>query len=76
MSIYSLGGRFFGNSEFMNSSNPITQLAHPVKLVTGLNTPNGIAVNNCGEKLEGHHIAIFHIRGQRIRRFESDCDSP
>ena len=57
-----------------------TQLAHPVRVVTGLNSPYGIAVNTRGEMIVseqgGHHIAIFDIRGKRIRTFGSKGDSP
>ena len=57
-----------------------TQLAHPVRVVTGLNHPYGIVVNSCGEMIVsewfGHQIAIFDIRGQRIRTFGSCGDSP
>ena len=57
-----------------------TQLAHPVRVVTGLNNPYGIAVNSRGEMIVsehgGCHIALFDIRGQRIRTFGSPSDSP
>ena len=57
-----------------------TQLAHPVTVVTGLSDPYGIAFNSRGEMIVsewfGHQIAIFDIRGQRIRTFGSFGDSP
>ena len=57
-----------------------TQLAHPVRVVTGLNWPYGIAFNSRGEMIVsewgGHQIAIFDIRGQRIRTFGSRGYSP
>ena len=57
-----------------------TQLAHPVRVVTGLTNPYGIAVNSHGEMIvsecAGHQIAIFDIRRQRIRTFGSRGDSP
>ena len=57
-----------------------TQLAHPVRVMTGLNHPYGIAVNNRGEMIVnecgGHQIAIFDIRRQRIRTFGSHGESP
>ena len=57
-----------------------TQLAHPVRVVTGLNKPYGIAFNSRGEMIVsepgGHQIAIFDIRGQRIRTFGSCGHSP
>ena len=52
-----------------------TQLGHPVRVVTGVNLPYGIAFNSRGEMIVsecwGHQISIFDIRGQRIRTFGS-----
>ena len=46
-----------------------------MRVVTGLDKPYGIAVNSRGEMIVsesgGHQIAIFDIRGQRIRTFGS-----
>ena len=57
-----------------------TQLAHPVRVVTDLKKPYGIAFNSRGEMIVsefvGHQIAIFDIKGQRIRTFGSHGDSP
>ena len=57
-----------------------TQLGHPVRVVTGLNYPYGIAFNSRGEMIisenGGHKISIFDIRGQKIRTFGSHGDSP
>ena len=57
-----------------------TQLGHPVRVVTGLNYPYGIAFNSRGEMIisenEGHRISIFDTRGQKIRTFGSWGDSP
>ena len=57
-----------------------TQLGHPVRVVTGLNAPYGIAFNSRGEMIisecDGHRISIFDIRGQKIRTFGSRGDSP
>ena len=51
-----------------------------MRVVTGLNNPCGIAFNSRGEMIVrergSHHIAIFDIRGQRIRTFGSHGDSP
>ena len=56
-----------------------TQLAHPVRVVTGLNNPYGIAINSRREMIVsewlGHQIAILDIRGQRIKTFGSRGDS-
>ena len=58
-----------------------TQLGHPVRVVTGLIKPYGIAYNSqedmivseCG----GHRVSIFKIRGQgKIRTFGSQSDRP
>ena len=52
-----------------------TQLGHPVRVVTGVKEPYGIAFNSRGEMIvsecQGHQISIFDIRGQRIRTFGS-----
>ena len=57
-----------------------TQLGHPVRVVTDLNYPYGIAFNKCGEMIVsewfGHRVSIFDIRGQKIRTFGSRRDSP
>ena len=57
-----------------------TQLGHPVRVVTDLNTPYGIAFNKCGEMIVsecvGHRVSIFDIRGQKIQTFGSHGDSP
>ena len=57
-----------------------TQLAHPVRVVTGLNSPYGIAFSSRGEMIVSeswsHRIAIFDIRGQRIQTFGSRGSSP
>ena len=57
-----------------------TQLGHPVRVVTGLNQPYGIAFNSCGEMIISergrHQISLFDIRGQKIRIFGSHGDSP
>ena len=57
-----------------------TQLGHPVRTVTGLDSPYGIAFNSCGEAVIsedlGHRVSIFDKRGQKIRTFGSRGDSP
>ena len=57
-----------------------TQLGRPVRVVTDLNKPYGIAFNKCGEMIVseygGHRVSIFDIRGQKIRTFGSHGDSP
>ena len=57
-----------------------TQLGRPVRVVTGLNRPYGIAFNKCGEMVVsewlGHRVSIFDIRGRKIRTFGLHGDSP
>ena len=57
-----------------------TQLGHPVRTVTGLTRPYGIAFNSRGEAVIseylGHRVSIFNKRGQKIRTFGSHGDSP
>ena len=57
-----------------------TQLGHPVRVVTDVYGPYGIAFNKCGEMIVsdwgGHRVSIFDIRGQKIRTFGSRGDSP
>ena len=57
-----------------------TQLGHPLRVVTGLNTPHGIAFNSHGEMIiserGSHQISIFDIRGKKIRTFGSHGDNP
>ena len=52
-----------------------TQLAHPVRVMYGLQIPYGIAFNSRWETIVseqfGHQIAILDIRGKRIRTFGS-----
>ena len=56
-----------------------TQLDHPVRVVTGLIRPYGIAINSRGEMIisenNGHQISIFDTRGKN-RTFGSHGDSP
>ena len=57
-----------------------TQLGRPVRVVTGLKEPYGIAYNSRGEMIVsengGDRVSIFDIRGQKIRTFGSRGDSP
>ena len=54
-----------------------TKLGHPVRVVTGLKFPYGIAYNSRGEMIvsewNGHRVSVFDIRG---RTFGSHGDSP
>ena len=56
------------------------QLGLPVRTVTGLKWPYGIAFNSHQEMIvseyNGHRLSIFDIRGQKIRTFGSHGDSP
>ena len=57
-----------------------TQLGRPMRVVTDLNYPYGIAYNSRGEMIvsecDGNRVSIFNIRGQKIRTFGSRGDSP
>ena len=57
-----------------------TQLGHPLRTVTGLHQPYGIAFNSHQEMIvsesEGHRLSIFDIRRQKVRTFGSRSDSP
>ena len=59
--------------------NP-TQLGHPVRVVTNLGNPYGIAYNSQEEMIVsewGHRVSIFKIRGQgKIQAFGSRGDRP
>ena len=56
------------------------QLGLPVRTVTGLSLPIGIAFNSHQEMIVcengGDRLSIFDIRGQKIRTFESRGDNP
>ena len=56
------------------------QLGHPVRTVTGLKWPCGIAFNNREEMIVSeclaHRLSILDTRGQKIRTFGSRGDSP
>ena len=56
------------------------QLGHPVRTVTDLDGPRGIAFNNREEMIvsecRGHRLSILNTRGQKIRTFGSRGDSP
>ena len=56
------------------------QLGLPVRTVTGLDYPYGIAFNSHQEMIVSesgdHRLSIFDIRGQKIRTFGSHGDSP
>jgi tripartite motif-containing protein 2/3/tripartite motif-containing protein 71 len=57
-----------------------TQLGHPVRVVTELNRPYGIAVNSRGEivisECDGHNISVFDEKGKSAKKFGSHGDSP
>ena len=59
--------------------NP-TQIGHPVRVVTDVNGPHGIAFNSCGEMIvserDAHLVSVFDNRGQRVRMFGSKGDRP
>ena len=56
------------------------QLGHPVRVMTDLKQPYGIAFNSRGEMIisenQGRQISVFDTRGKKIRTFGSPGDSP
>ena len=56
-----------------------TQVGRPVRVVTGLKGPYGIAYNSRGEMIVSecgsNRVSIFDIRGKKIRTFGSRGDS-
>ena len=57
-----------------------TQLGRPVRVVTDLTTPYGIAYNSRGEMIvsesHGHRVSIIDNRGKKVRTFGSHGYSP
>ena len=57
-----------------------TQLGRPVRVMTDMNWPHGIAFNSRGEMIVSekgaHKVSVFDIRGQRVRTFGSDGNRP
>ena len=57
-----------------------TQLGRPVRVVTGMNQPYGIAFNSREEMIVSekgaHNVSVFDIRGQRVRTFGSKGNRP
>ena len=72
-----VNGREINGSPFTMIVYPDpTQLCHPVRVVTDMKQPYGIAFNSCGEmivsEIGAHTVSVFNIRGQRIRTFGSE----
>ena len=57
-----------------------TQLGRPVRVVTGMNEPFGIAFNSRREMIVSengaHKVSVFDIRGKRVRTFGSHGNRP
>ena len=74
------------NREIIGSPFTVTvypdprQLGLPVRTVTGLNKPYGIAFNSHQEMIvsecQSHRLSIFDIRGQKIQTFRPHGDIP
>ena len=73
-----VNGREINGSPFTMTVYPDpTQLGRPVRVVTGMNEPFGIAFNSRGEMIvSAHKVSVFDIRGQRVRTFGSKGDRP
>jgi len=52
---------------------PIQKLGTPIKTITGVNSPHGVAINQRGEIIvaeqDRHCISIFNSNGEKIRTF-------
>ena len=72
--------RVNGSSFTMTVYPDPIQLGYPVRIVTDLNRPYGIAVNSRGEMVitecSGHRVSVFDVRGQRIQTFGSRGNRP
>ena len=71
-----VNGREINGSPFTMTVYPDpTQLGRPVRVVTDMNKPFGIAFNSRGEMIVSengdHKVSVFDIRGQRVRTFGS-----
>ena len=76
-----VNGREINGSPFTMTVYPDpTQLGRPVRVVTDMNQPYGIAFNSRGEMIVSengtHKVSVFDIRGQRVRTFGSRGDRP
>ena len=76
-----VNGREINGSPFTMTVYPDpTQLGRPVRVVTDMNRPHGIASNSREEMIVSerfaHKVFVFDIRGQRVRTFGSRCDRP
>ena len=56
---------------------PATQLGRPVRVLGGLDTPYGVAVNSAGEVLvtERKKIAVFDKKGKKLRDIKMPTDA-
>ena len=76
-----VNGREINGSPFTMTVYPDpTQLGRPVRVVTDMHSPYGIAVNSRGEMIVSengaHKVSVFDIRGQRVRSFGSRGGRP
>ena len=76
-----VNGREINGSPFTMTVYPDpTQLDRPVRVVTDMHSPYGIAFNSRGEmivsEMNAHKVSVFDIRGQRVRTFGSYGDRP
>ena len=76
-----VNGREINSSPFTMTVYPDpTQLGRPVRVVTGMNEPYGIAFNSRGDMIvseqDAHKVSVFDIRGQRVGSFGSCGDRP
>ena len=64
----------------MTACSDPTQLSRPVRVVTGLKGPYGIAFNSRGKMIVSEYwedqISVFNVRGERIQTIRSRDDCP
>ena len=76
-----LNGREIDGSPFTMTVYPNpTQLGRPVRVMTHMDKPYGIAFNSRREmvvsEIGAHKVSVFDIRGKRVRTFGSEGDRP
>ena len=74
-------GEFIKGSPFpVTVKRPFRKLGTPIRIISGMNGPWGLAVNQRGEiivaELSGHCISIFSPLGDKLRSFGSRGSGP
>lgn len=76
-----INGTTIGGSPFAITVYPDpTSFSSPVRVVTDLNNPYGIAFNSRGDMIvtecSGHRVSVFDARGHRLRTFGAQGSKP